>query len=134
MNSKDWRNATPEQLNFWNCVKGKIAWNTITPLYYQDAIAGSEFLTYNADKLYVALEVEFSAPHLAPSSNVPLVAFRNEADVALFSVTSADWEFKPSDDTATYYLKLISFHNIYFSRIEVAQFSSMRFNGYRLNV
>ena len=134
MITQDWRNAKPEQLNFWNCVKGKIAWNTITPLYYQGAIPGSEFLTYNAGKLYVALEAEFSASCMSPTALIPLITFRDEANVTDFYICSSDLEYVPSDDTAEYYLKFFSLRNFYFSRIEVNVFATMRFNGYRLNV
>jgi len=134
MNSKDWRNATPEQLNFWNCVKGKIDWNTITPLYYQGIISGSEFTVYDAGKLYVALEVEFSAPHIPPTSTVPLITFRNEANEIDLYFANSDFEFKPSDSTHVFYLKFFSLRNIYFSRFLSTLFEKMRFNGYRLNV
>ena len=134
MNAEDWRNATPEQINFWNQVKGKIAWNTITPMYYQGAIGGSEFLTYAATKLYIALEVEFSAPHIPPTASTPNITLRDEADVIDFYVAHSDFEFKPTDSTLAYYLKLFRLQNVYFSRIETTLFSVMRFNGYKLTI
>ena len=56
MITQDWKNATPEQMNLWNLCNGLIAWNTITPLYYCGAVAGSEFLVYAATKIYICLE------------------------------------------------------------------------------
>ena len=57
MINKDWRNATPEQLHFWNIASAKIAYTTIIPLCYEGELTGSEFLTYNAGKLYLALQM-----------------------------------------------------------------------------
>lgn len=134
MKTLDWKNATPEQINFWKLASARLAFNTITPMYYQGAIGGSEFLTYAATKLYIALEVEFSSTHIPPTSSTPLITLRDEGDAIDFYVASSDFEFKPTDSTLAYYLKAFQLKNVYFSRIETTLFTVMRFNGYKLTI
>jgi hypothetical protein len=135
MKTIDWRNATPEQINLWNVASALIAFNTITPIYFMGAIAASEFLIYNAGKIYIALEVEFSY-NSATSAAPPvgqIVAY-DSMDIARthFSNVLPAWDTTAAAMeycTMNYFKK-----NIYFSRIAATLYTSMIFNGYRLNV
>ena len=128
-----WKNATPEQINFWNLCNGLLAgWNTITPLFYQGAIAGSEFLTYNVAKLYIALELDVSTG-TAIGVNECHVNLHNMADAAIIRFKNNSIALTAAD-VANFAGNTLFLKNVYFSRIDVFTYDSMRFNGYRLNV
>jgi hypothetical protein len=133
MTSHDWQNATPEQRNAWKTITGLIAYTTITSLFYEGNVGGSEFLTYNAGKVYFALDATFG------SDNTPNVF---PASVALFNLANAQFlllsnECMSWDVTAAAYKHIaldIKEKCFWFSRIIGYQYTTMKFNGYRLNV
>jgi len=134
MNSEDWRNATPEQSNLWRIASALIAWNTVTPICYEGAIAGSEFLTYNAAKLYIALELEFIS-NLNPGSipaNAPLVTFYDIANAVNHYSKCVDYFYDSAGATAYMFINNLKLTNMYFSRFVVAGYINVKFNGYRL--
>jgi hypothetical protein len=133
MNTLNWKNATPEQINLWNYVKGLIAYNTITPLYWEGAIAGSEFLTYNAGKVYMYLQLSMSIGigGIGVLGELQLYNMANAVHHEL-GESSGFW-----DVTGAGYRTISSariFENGWFSRIVNAGVADMIFNGYRLNV
>jgi hypothetical protein len=123
-----------EQIILWNHVQNLIPYTRITPLFYSGAIAGSEFETYAATKLYIALEIEFTGygTYYDPAGNIPAVTFYDENDLEAkchsnvslaYGVAYSVW---PND---------IILKNQYFGRVEAGTgLSFMKFNGYRLNV
>jgi hypothetical protein len=132
MITRNWRYASPEQKNFWALCNGKIAWTTITSLYFQGAIAGSEFLTYNAGKLYIALELKFGA-HANTGANPGTIEVYNEANAASFYMHNNTVHFNVAAQYTSNYMLI---ENIYFGRIasDNAVYDYFVFNGYRLNV
>lgn len=133
MNTRDWKNATPEQLNFWNLCNTKIAWNTITPLNYVGVVAASEFTVYDAAKLYLALILSCGHTGSADASTFSINLY-NEANavhnylinqVLSWDVTAAAFKFSGNS---------YEYHNIWFSRIVVSKYTWMRFNGYKLTI
>jgi len=133
MNNINWKNASPEQKNFWDRNKGKIAWNTLTPFYFHGAIAASEFLVYAAAKYYIALE--FSVFYLN-ASNVALqnLTLYDEANAVqvLYTKNSIYWDATAAG--AKYLNNPIFLKNVSFSRIATNLLLYMRFNGYRLTI
>lgn len=127
MKTIDWKNATPEQINFWKRCEGLIAWTTITPLYYEGLVAGSEFLTYNAGKLYIALEMKAANRTVAAS----YMWLFNMANVEVF--TLVDLKMTDTAGPVVQYAT-VSVCCVYFSRIVVQTLDQIIFNGYRLNV
>jgi hypothetical protein len=129
---EDWRNATPEQNNLWRIARALIAWNTCTPIYYEGAIAGSEFVTYNAAKLYICLDLVVNVNFSAATVNAgALVTY----DIANAAKSQEYLNFPVWNTTAAaLYYNVPSFRlvNIYFSRITVTTYVFMKFNGYRL--
>ena len=133
MNSLNWDKATPEQINLWKICNALIAWTTITPLYYQGPIAGSEFLTYNAGKLYIALEIMQSGTG----------GSLGNCYITLYDIANAVCTYL--NNTYIYYNTVAAnapsgtfsttHKNLYFSRIVISgDISQLKFNGYRLNV
>jgi len=132
MNLQSWINATPEQINFWNQVKGIIAWNTITPLFYQGTIAGSEFTAYDADKLYIALELSASSS-TGFGTSAGTIALYDELNAVSFYGRNNDIGLTAAD-VKTYTINNVVLKNVYFGRIVVGSLTQMVFNGYRLDV
>ena len=132
MITDSWKNATPEQINLWKYAKGLIAYNTITPIYYSGLIAGSEFLTYAATKLYVCLSLHVS--FCAVSVNVPNILIYNEANVAIENMAKfvAFWD---ATAAAVKYTGTSGYkNNFYFGRIVPTTYVNMSFNGYKLTI
>lgn len=130
MNTINWKNATPEQINFWNCVKDLIAWTTITPLFYHGITTASEFEIYAATKLYIALEfcVDGGALNAAPLQ----CQLYDENDLAVREVTNT--VIRGADVAGIYLDNTIKVKNEYFSRITVNNGTFIKFNGYRLDI
>jgi hypothetical protein len=131
MNSIDWKNATPEQINLWKKVTSLLVGvQTITPLYYQGVSAGSEFLTYDVKKLYLALDVSSHQYTLNIATNI-LVLY-NEANAISLQGTN----LTPVWDTTAALMKSgnndVLERNVYFSRLTCATY--LRFNGYKITI
>jgi hypothetical protein len=121
-----------EEIAVINYACNLINWNFIIPLYYQGALAGSEFLTYNAGKIYICTNVIFG--HLAGvTATTAYAAFYDEANVNNFAVQDNGvlWD----GAAPRYQLQSLTFKNLFFSRITTtAAITQMRFIGYRLTV
>jgi hypothetical protein len=132
--------ATPEQVNFltWfysqfdnsSAANKKII--NVEPLFYQGLIAGTEFLTYAATKLYIMYKGGFFATSIA--ANIFYTSFYDETnafnlalvnDNAWWNVTSVAPNFSPM---------IANIKNIYFSRINIQSIDRMYFNGYRITL
>jgi hypothetical protein len=124
----DWKNATPEQINLWRIASAKIAYNTITPLNFVGAIAGTEYLTYNAGKLYIVLYLCLCSN--APGGQVLTAAelIRDELDNISF------YAYNTCVAGANFIYNQVVFKNIYFSHLSGGWTTHLIFNGYRLNV
>lgn len=133
MKSINWENRSADQVELWNHAQALIAWNTLTPLYYQGVIAGSEFLTYDVNKLYICLDFKAARPPalLADLASITVYKIGNivshtfEWNQPAWDVTAAGMRYINND---------IVRHNFYFVRIVAAQYETMMFNGYKLTV
>lgn len=125
--------VSPEQDNLWSrvCTFANIL--DIVPLYYTDAIAGSEFLTYAANKLYVALNLEVSYSLSSAVTNPALLTIYDQANAVCFYGVNT----KPVWDTLVPEVKYCENNylktDFYFSRIAVTIFNYIHFNGYRID-
>jgi hypothetical protein len=129
----DWKNATTEQINLWKYASGLIAYTTITPLYYDGTIAGSEFLIYNVGKLYVALNLKAMNAGVA-NINFPYIQTFNNLNALKDSFNNTMILYNSVSSVEEYMGNMIDVDNIYFSRIVSGNYIYMCFNGYRLNV
>jgi hypothetical protein len=133
MNTLDWKNATPEQKNLWKIASAKIAYTTITPLYFFGFQVGSEFLTYNAGKLYIALSLAFDDDAgLATSGG--MATLYDEANSPRNDVFNVIPIYVPAALAIQYINNYVECHNVWFSRLQITNYDYMQFNGYRLNV
>lgn len=134
MNIEFLKNATPEQVNLWDYAKGLIAWTTITKLVYSGPITGSEFLTYNVGKLYIALDfvITMNSPNAIGLAAVPLMYVPGPVQSdAVFNVCCA-WDVTAA--VMKYIYNPVVKKNIYFSYFTDTTYKQLFFNGYRLNV
>jgi len=131
MKTEAWRYATPEQRNLWNIARVLIAYNTITPLFYQGPIAGSEFETFNAAKVYLCLEFKATGALGAVGASVSNIMTYNMANGAMFSFGNniVYW-----DGAIKHGANFAECKNFWFSRIVRQQYVDMVFNGYRLTI
>jgi hypothetical protein len=119
--------------NLWRHIPTIFAYNTITPLVYENVIAGSEFVTYAATKLYVA--EEFVATRVGvPNVDLGYVTLYDVANAVCFSFdeTALAW-----DTTAAgfkYSALGIIHKNLFFSRIATNLYVYIKFIGYRLTI
>lgn len=133
MKNPDWKNATPEQLLLWQHAETLIAWNTPEPLFYQGVIAGSEFLIYDAAKLYICLDFDCGNTNNA-SNSTTRIEFYNQANVLSHVCKNLSLVYEPVipgiwHDGNNYNLK-----NICFARMVAWTYTHMRFVGYRLTI
>jgi hypothetical protein len=132
MKNVNWNNATPEEFNAWQFASGLIAYNTLLPFYYNGVIAGSEFLTYAATKIYFGLSVVFSNSSAAAGAGAGLETFYDKNDVIMSYYVNS----YPVWDTTAAALKYVrasySLKNIAFSRLAATASTHIIFNGYKL--
>ena len=112
-------------------LKATFAPSGYAPIYYQGAVAGSEFLTFAGTKLYMALE--FSAGGSTASSaaafsttlydSLNAISMYINANSGLFDTVAAANEFAPM---------YVQAHNFYFSRLTCSVYTHIIFKGYRL--
>ena len=88
MQTISWKNESPERKILWDYASALIAYSTITPLYFQGLIAGSEFLTYNAGKLYIALQLNVGFGGI-PNATIFYFRRYNMADVSMSDITNS---------------------------------------------
>lgn len=104
----------------------------VEPIFFQAAIAGSEFLTYAATKLYLAIETVNSSNFA--SSTGSDVRIYNEANalVVYHTIPANYWDATAAALRTTG--SNIFLKNYYFSRLVVTNYPSFTFNGYRITL
>lgn len=109
---------------------------TVTPLCYVGAIAGSEFETFDANKIY--LVAEFEALHTSGGCVTVTgsgVQFYNELNVSFFRLFQniAGWDVTAAG--FRYGVNNYQAKNFYFARLAViVSVTQMRFIGYRIDI
>ena len=101
-------------------------------LYYDGLIAGSEFETYAATKMYICLE--FSAGILAANISgavTAYISFYDEANAISFSLNNLATAFSAA---SIYVINNVTNSNDDFSRIVTANYTYMKFIGYRVTL
>lgn len=106
--------------------------DTIVPLVAQVEHAGSEFATYNAQKLYFGLLVEFG--NGAASANIPSCSFYNEANVLFYIANNNNYYYDTSIPQYRTSPNTIVLNDIWFSRCTRSVFVYFRFVGYRITL
>jgi hypothetical protein len=126
--------ARPETLILWNYLRTTFAITAITPLYFQGAIAGSEFLTYAANKLYFCINGKFNGATAGAVGAGATVTLYNEANAISMYLQNTSMSWNTSTTAQQFTLNLIDVNSLYFSRLANSQYTYMIFNGYRLTL
>jgi len=99
--------------------------------HYQGASGGSEFLVYNANKLYVCFSAFFSSG-AAPNNVVGIVGIYDELNAVNMEMQTSDIVYDPGAANILFGKQNTHIKNIYFSRLVIAQYTYMVFDGYRI--
>lgn len=131
MFSKDFENSDIFR-NLWRYVITLGVFNSFAPLVYTGVLAGSEFLTYDAKKYYIAKQLELTdarSPNV-DSANAILydranaVMLSHQNSVFAWDTTAAAFKYQGND---------IKLYNQHFSKITSNLYYHIHFIGYRLN-
>jgi hypothetical protein len=134
MNTESWKYATAAQHNLYRFVKTLLVGvQTITPLYYEGATAGSEFLTYDAKKIYICLEATFGFLGSASATAGQVITY-NVANAGMNTMQNDIAFYNPTTLSYNYYPQDIINYNFWFSRVAVTLYSSLKFNGYKITI
>lgn len=125
--------ATPAQRILWNHVFLQFGERVgVSQLFYEGVIAGSEFLTYNARKLYFGIDLEIGYSGL--SNSAAYIDLYNELNAANFSLGMGYPVWDTTGAVIKYVNCQIQVQNHLFSRLTNSIYSLIKFNGYRLSI
>lgn len=135
MNSETLKYANAAEANLWRYVTGLLVGvQTITPLYYNGLSVGTEYLTYSAKKLYIALDFIAYYASGTPMLAAALVTFHDQND----AISSYGYKSYPVWETVVPEMRVSNHEykaqNFFFSRIELSTYSRIRFNGYKITI
>jgi len=126
----DWQNATTANRNAW--IKFNSLWGatpTCAPQYDMILIAGSEYLTYNAKKLYFALELYITGVTTANATAATLNLF-DAGNNQIYNDMNTAMDYNAGHFYNSHGLYL---QNMIFSRLTVsAAYVCIKFNGYKV--
>ena len=135
--------ATPEQIILINWLYANFDYSTagsglnrhianVEEFFYDGVIAGSEFLTYAATKLYLCFSLFASGTHTGANA---LYFSTYDAANALKGYLNANTGVYDTTTPGNEYLCLNwQWENFYFSRLTVVTLTYMRFIGYRFTL
>jgi len=122
-------NLDQAQIILKNYLDATFTPSAFDPLIFEGVTAGSEFLTYAATKLYMALE--FSG-YTAGTTAQMYVQFNNNADVMKFIAGNNVAYWNNGTAVVAYGPNVLQLKNIWFSRIIVSNVAQIKFIGYKL--
>lgn len=106
---------------------------TITPLFYQGAIAGSEFLTYNVNKSYLCASCYFNPQFGIVGTFSPMI-FYDLANAGFDYFSAATNAYNSTTLVRELNIISLEYKNLYFSRLVAgASYVTIKFIGYRIN-
>lgn len=132
--------ADGDRINFFTWFysrfdNAQVALQTITnvePLYYQGAIAGTEFLTYANTKLYLSLNLTGGA--VGALAGFPVIQLYNEANAISHQLWKGNIWWDTTAAVAKYSGNDVLLATTYFSRLAVTGYAQISFNGYRITL
>jgi len=125
------KNATPEQKVLWQAIRQITGENAaIQQLNYIGTIAGSEFLTYSANKLYLSLELKFGSG--AISAGAAGVQLYNPVNIVSFICGDNSIAWNATGAVMNYISNIIEVKNIIFSRLVAGNYIYMSFTGFKI--
>jgi len=131
MNSVNWKNTdiAPNLVYRYLQSLGPIV--SIIPLYFSGPIAGSEFETYQADKMYLCINSEFSGTINLDVGGYE-IEFYNPVNVLTYMTNNNSCQFDAAGAPVTFLNGVAKVDNIAFSRLVTYLYTYIKFIGYRI--
>ncbi len=106
---------------------------TVTPVFFQGVIAGSEFLTYSAKKLYICLSLLIGTDFTLRATGAAIRLY-NEANAVSMALSNQSWSYTGA--AAQVMHNHFSVENVYFSRIDqsATYYPYLTFIGYKVTI
>jgi hypothetical protein len=120
-------------VNFLREFEKKFNVSDIEPLYYQGVNAGSEFETYSATKLYIALFLSASGV-AQPTLGNGYIAFYDEGNALNLTFQNVSSYYNVGDTTVHDQINPILVKSFYFSRLQFSNYERLIFNGYKITL
>lgn len=125
--------SSPEQKILWQQVRLLTGENAaVRQLYYCGPLIGSEFATYDANKLYLAYQIEASRITLLWSVAIAAMQFFDENNVSRYMEINNSTLWNSTTAAPNNVSNSAIHRNIYFGRIDLYQYTHIKFIGYRL--
>lgn len=105
----------------------------VEPIFFQGAIAGTEFLTYVNTKLYLCYKFKVGMI-ISSALASPVITFYDAGDTANFVAANDAIVWNATGAAERYIGNLMSIENFYFSRFATAGYTYIIFNGYRVTL
>jgi len=127
------KSATPEQKVLWQSVRQITGENAaIQQFLFFGPFAGTEFLTYSPNRLWLALEMTVSNQITTANSNPGKVDLYNELNILATTLNNNSIIYDSVAALPKYYMNCVNEKNIYFSRIVGTTMSLMKFIGFKI--
>ena len=134
---------TPEQIVKAATADQRLLWNYIfllagdkigvSQFYYHGLIAGSEFLNYSANKLYISYSFSFGNTG-GSNANSPFVQFFDRLNISIGHLGNGSMSWDTTAAAFRYAAYYFDANCCLFSRIVVSNYNSLKFIGYRLSI
>lgn len=125
--------SSPEQKILWQHVRLLTGENAaVRQLFYYGPLAGSEFATYDANKLYLACVLGASRLALTWATAIAALQIFDENNIARFMLSNNSSLWNSTTAAPNNVANSIEANNIYFGRLDVFVYTHIRFIGYRL--
>jgi hypothetical protein len=141
MKTASWKNASPELLNLWRNLPVAFAASinagtaTITSIYYHGVAAATEYLTYDAKKLYVALELSGTDGGAAAATTIPYINLYNEGNAIIGAMKPGCALWNATGAAINYFVLYETIKNVYFGKITPSSaVTYIKFNGFKITI
>lgn len=125
------RAATPEQKILWNYLFLRFGERiAISQFCFTGQFAGTEIATYTARKLYVAYQLTLA--YYLSSANLPVAFLYDETNSSHLELSGNIAYWDATAGAVRYTSQSNQFNNLWFSRINSAQYQRIHFVGYRI--
>lgn len=137
--------ATPEQITLINWFYSQFDYSVagsglnrhianVEPVFFTGAIAGAEFATYAATKLYICFTMVAAATGAAAQATVQMVTIYDPANAAMMYLHKNYPMYEPVAAASWYTRPTTILNNFYFSRVGFTGYANLIFNGYRITL
>jgi len=126
------KGATPEQKIIWQQVRLITGENaSIRQLYFNGPFAGTEFLTYSANRLFLALEMELIGG-IINALTLPQLTIFDAGNNAVYTLSNGAPYWDATAATVKYIGNNYIGKNLLFSRFTAGVATAIKINGFKI--